>query len=102
MIIVCQNGMVGNSMTSPVDVSYLADTVVLLRHFEAFGEVRQAISVVKKRAGYHERSIRELQLSSQGIRVGEPLHDFRGVLTGVPEYIGEDGPLFSNDESQKL
>ncbi|RYX83725.1 circadian clock protein KaiC [bacterium] len=99
MLIVCQNGMVGHSMSSPVDVSYLADTVLLLRHFEAFGEVRQAISVVKKRAGRHERSIRELQFSPQGVRVGEPLHDFRGVLTGIPEYIGSTGPLFDAPDS---
>ena len=67
--------------------------VVLLRYFETMGEIRQAISVMKKRSGVHERTIRELRLDSQGIRVGEPLKDFHGVLTGVPVYTGESAPL---------
>jgi circadian clock protein KaiC len=71
-------------MMTPVDASYLADAVVLLRYFEARGEVRQAISVVKKRGGAHERTIREFRLGADGIAVGEPLRSFRGVLTGVP------------------
>ena len=71
-------------MQSPVDASYLADAVVLMRYFEARGEVRQAISVVKKRGGAHERTIREFRLTDQGIVVGPPLREFRGVLTGVP------------------
>ena len=82
-----QQGLIG-PMQSPVDMSYLADTVVLMRYFEAAGEVRQAISVMKKRSGLHERTIRELQLDGKGIRVGEPLTQFRGVLTGVPIYTG--------------
>ena len=100
VLIVCQMGMVGSSMHSPVDMSYLADTVVLLRHFEAFGEVRQAISVVKKRVGQHERTIREMQFTPQGVRIGRPLRDFKGVLTGVPDYIGSDGPLFNSDGTE--
>jgi len=71
----------------PVDASYLADTVLLLRYFEAAGEVRQAISVIKKRTGRHERMIRELRLVD-GIAVGEPLRDFQGVLNGTPEFVG--------------
>jgi circadian clock protein KaiC len=71
-------------MTSPVDASYLADAVILLRYFETAGEVRQAISVVKKRGGRHERTIREFRLAEGGIEVGEPLRNFRGILTGVP------------------
>lgn len=79
-----QHGMVGR-MDTPVDVTYLADTVLLLRFFEAAGRVRKAISVLKRRVGRHEDSIREFQLSDQGIRVGEPLTSFQGVLTGVPQ-----------------
>ena len=72
-------------MLAPVDLSYLADAVVLLRYFEAEGEVRQAVSVVKMRGGEHERSIREFSMKSGRILVGEPLRNYRGVLTGVPE-----------------
>jgi circadian clock protein KaiC len=78
-----QQGLIGH-MASTLDISYLADTVVLLRYFELRGEVRQAISVLKKRTGAHERTIRELRISSTGIEIGEPLRNFRGVLTGVP------------------
>ena len=75
-------------MHSPVDVSYLADAVILMRYFEAGGEVRQAISVVKKRGGMHERSIREFRLEPGRISVGPTLREFRGVLTGVPTVVG--------------
>ncbi|VTS00728.1 circadian clock protein : KaiC family protein OS=Asticcacaulis biprosthecum C19 GN=ABI_22470 PE=4 SV=1: KaiC: KaiC [Gemmata massiliana] len=85
-LVLAQHGMIG-SMQTPVDTTYLADTVVLFRYFEAAGEVRQAVSVVKKRSGTHERTIRELKLDG-GIRVGEPLKAFRGVLTGTPTYDG--------------
>jgi circadian clock protein KaiC len=88
ILVGAQRGLIGPHMQTPADASYLADAVVLLRYFEAGGEVHQAISVVKKRGGAHERSIREFRLSSQGIKVGEPLHQFRGVLTGVPTYEG--------------
>jgi circadian clock protein KaiC len=71
-------------MNSPVDSSYLADAVILLRYYEALGEVHQAISIVKKRGSAHERTIRDFRLTSQGIQIGEPLRQFRGVLTGVP------------------
>ncbi len=90
-LVLAQHGMIGN-MLAPVDTTYLADTVVLFRYFEAAGEVRQAISVVKKRSGKHERTIRELRLDG-GIRVGEPLKQFRGVLTGTPTYDGDTGTL---------
>jgi circadian clock protein KaiC len=79
-----QHGIVGAEVTSQVDASYLADAVITLRYFESGGEVRQAISVIKKRTGAHERSIRELTIGTGGIRLGEPLHDFQGVLTGLP------------------
>ena len=84
-----QRGIFGSPIDETADVSYLADTVVLLRYFEVHGAVRQAISVVKKRSGAHERTIREARIGSKGLQIGEPLHEFQGVLTGVPEYIGE-------------
>src|SRR5690242_16256176 len=82
LLVMAQHGLTGAAMQTPVDVSFLADTVILLRYFEAMGEVRQAISVVKKRRSGHERTIRELRLSNRGIVIGEPLRDFQGVLTG--------------------
>lgn len=88
-----QRGIFGSPVDETADVSYLADTVVLLRYFEVRGEVRQAISVVKKRSGNHERTIRECRVQQGGLHVGEPLHDFQGVLTGVPAYVGDAGPL---------
>ena len=88
-LLVAQHGLVGQ-METPVDTTYLADTVILFRYFEAIGEVRQALSVVKKRSGRHERSIRELSLGETGINVGEPLRQFQGVLSGTPTYRGPD------------
>ncbi len=87
-LVVSQHGLIGGNMASPVDVSYLADTVILLRYFEATGEVHKAISVLKRRSGNHERSIREIMFSDQGIQVGPQLEGFHGVLTGVPEALG--------------
>jgi circadian clock protein KaiC len=84
LLISAHQGLMGPSMTSPIDASYLADAVILLRYFESRGEVRQAISVVKKRGGRHERTIREFRLSAGRIELGEPLKNFRGILTGVP------------------
>ncbi len=95
LLVSVQQGLVGQ-MTSPVDASYLADTVLLLRYFEAGGRVRQALSVLKKRSGAHERTIRELDLGTDGLRVGAPLHDFHGVLTGVPVYQGGKDPLMKD------
>jgi circadian clock protein KaiC len=94
-LIIAQHGLIGQ-MQSPVDTTYLADSVLLMRYFEAFGTVRQAISVIKKRGGYHERSIREFRIDSQGLRIGAPLQKFRGVLQGTPEYLGDDHPLLEN------
>src|SRR5512142_480856 len=85
LLIGAHQGIIGTQMRTPVDASYLADAVVMLRYYEDRGEVRQAISVMKKRGGEHERTIREFALGPGGIRVGEPLRGFRGVLTGVPE-----------------
>ena len=80
-------------MKTPVDVTYLADAVILLRYFEAFGQVRRAISVLKKRSGAHENTIREFSISSKGITVGEVLEEFQGVLRGVPQYLGARPPI---------
>ncbi len=88
LLIGAHHGLIGSAMVAPVDASYLADAVILMRYYELRGEVRQAISVIKKRGGAHERTIRDFQLSSKGIRVGPPLREFRGVLTGVPIYEG--------------
>jgi circadian clock protein KaiC len=85
---VAQHGLVGD-MKSPVDVTYLADTVLVLRYFEAFGEVRRAISLLKKRTGRHENTIREFSIGNTGLKVGPPLNKFQGVLRGVPQYVGE-------------
>lgn len=93
LLIGAHQGLIGASMNTPVDASYLADAVILLRYFEAKGEVRQAISVMKKRGSEHERTIREFRMSKRGLEVGEPLRDFRGILTGVPVFEREaDNP----------
>ncbi len=86
LLVSAHQGLIGQPMQAPVDASYLADAVVLMRYFEAYGEVRQALSVVKKRGGQHERTIREFRFTRGGIVVGEPLRDFRGVLTGMPTF----------------
>jgi circadian clock protein KaiC len=96
ILTLAQHGLIGGAMHAPIDVSFLADTVVLLRYFEADGMVRQAVSIVKKRRGGHERSIREMRITSSGLRVGEVLKEFRGVLTGVPEYRGKSGELLQD------
>lgn len=94
---VAQHGLVGD-MRVPIDLTYLADTVILLRYFEALGDVRRAISVIKKRTGTHESTIREYRISSHGLKIGEPLDMFQGVLTGIPKYQGDIGPLLSDDD----
>jgi circadian clock protein KaiC len=99
LLVMAQHGMMGAAMQTPIDVSFLADTVILLRYFEALGEVRQAISVVKKRRSGHERTIREIKLGAGGVIVGQPLRQFEGVLTGVPRYRGEESPLLKKDSA---
>jgi circadian clock protein KaiC len=86
-LLLAQHGLVGQ-MQSAVDLTYLSDTVILLRYFEAQGRIRHAISVVKKRTGKHVRSIRDYYIDAGGVRIGPPLDDFHGVLTGVPTYSG--------------
>jgi len=92
LLTIAQHGMMGD-MRQPIDATYLADTVIMLRYFEAMGRVRRAISVIKKRTGSHEDTIRELKISERGINVGEPLTDFQGVLRGIPTYVGKAAPL---------
>jgi circadian clock protein KaiC len=87
LLVTAQRGLISATMMSPVDVSYLADTVVLLRYYEAAGQVCNAISVMKKRTGAHDRSIRTLEIAADGVRVGEPLSHMRGVFTGVPTIL---------------
>lgn len=89
---IAQQGMIGD-MKGFVDLTYLADTVILLRYFEALGRVRRAVSVIKKRTGPHEDTIREFRIDGRGITVGPPLEEFQGVLRGVPEYVGPRSPL---------
>jgi circadian clock protein KaiC len=99
ILVVGQYGLIG-SMQTPIDMSYLADSVVLLRYFEARGTVRQAISVLKKRTGEHERTIREFRVGMGGLQLGDPLTDFHGVLTGVPIYRGSVTGLMNKGEDE--
>jgi len=89
---VAQHGLVGD-MKAPVDVTYLADTVILLRYFEAIGRVKRAVSVIKKRTGWHQDTIREYLIGGKGLALGDPLDEFQGVLRGVPTYVGKVGVL---------
>ncbi|MEX3943232.1 ATPase domain-containing protein [Paraburkholderia sp. BR10937] len=89
---VAQHGLVGD-MKAPVDVTYLADTVILLRYFEALGSVRRAVSIIKKRTGRHEETIREFRIGRFGLNVGAPLDSFQGILRSVPTFVGNTGPL---------
>ncbi len=87
-MVVALHGLVGQQQ-APIDVSYLADNVILMRYFEAHGRVRRAVSMVKKRTGRHEDTIRELSIENDRLLVGPALDQFRGVLTGSPEFIGD-------------
>jgi circadian clock protein KaiC len=91
LLVLAQMGLVGSAMQTPIDVSYLADNILVFRYFEAEGEVRQAISMMKKRSGGHERSIRELRFGENTIRVGAPLTDFQGILSGTPTSLLPNG-----------
>jgi circadian clock protein KaiC len=99
-LILAQTGMVG-AMQSPVDITYLSDTVMLLRFFEAQGELRRALSLLKKRTGRHEATIRELRIAPGGVLVGPKLEGFRGVLTGTPTYEGTASLLRSDDDGRR-
>ncbi len=93
LLVMAQSGLLGESLETPVDLSYLADTVLLLRYFEAFGEIRKAISLLKRRTGPHENTVRELRVAEGGLRVGRELREFQGVLAGRLEYTGGAEPL---------
>ena len=95
LMVVAQHGMLGAGMSAPVDLSYLSDTVIVLRYFEDEGALHVAASVLKKRSGSHERTIRELTMSKDGIRLGPPLREYHGVLTGVP--IKKEPPALAED-----
>jgi circadian clock protein KaiC len=90
-----QHGMIGD-MKQTVDLTYLADTVIMMRYFEALGRVRRAISIIKKRTGSHEDTIREFQIGEKGLSFGQPLREFQGVLRGIPTYVGKRDPLLEN------
>jgi circadian clock protein KaiC len=92
LLILAQHGMIGQMATS-VDLTYLSDTVLLFRNFEAGGQLRRAISVAKKRTSGHENTIRELRIDSRGVLIGKPLSGFRGVMTGVPTFEGDEAAL---------
>ncbi len=96
LLISAQHGLVGTMGTGSLSVSYIADAVLLLRYFEAEGRIRKAISVLKNRSGAHEDTIRELRIDASGLRIGEPLSSFSGVLTGTPEYLGSSIPLMED------
>ncbi|HEY0033549.1 MAG TPA: ATPase domain-containing protein [Devosia sp.] len=98
ILIGVQQGMLGGNMSTAVDASYLADNVLMLRYFEHNGEVKQAVSVFKKRGSLHERTIRQFSMSAAGIQVGNVLRGFRGILTGVPVYLGSTHPQVGSDE----
>jgi len=97
LLVLAQHGLIG-PMDTPLDISYLSDAVMMLRYFEYDGTVRRAISVVKKRSGHHEHTIREFRLSRHGIRVGPPLSGFSGIFSGTPAYTGERAPLLGDDD----
>ena len=99
LLSVTQSGMMGANMSTPVDTTYLADNVILFRYFEAHGHVRRAISVVKKRSGKHELTIREMTVTDAGLQIGEALSDFQGILTGVPRFVGNPQTLFEKPRS---
>jgi len=97
ILTVAQHGLLGQQVAAPFDVSYLSDTVLLIRYFEAFGQIRRAISVVKKRSGPHEIAVREMRIDKGGVTIGEPIRDFQGVLSGVPQFTGDAGQLGVRD-----
>lgn len=99
MLVLAQHGLVG-PMETPVDISYLSDAVLMLRYFEYDGSVRRALSVVKKRSGHHEHTIREFRLSHDGVKLGPPLKGFSGILSGTPIYTGDVSSLLADEDSQ--
>jgi circadian clock protein KaiC len=101
ILIVAQHGLMGTTMQTPVDITYLADTVIVLRYFESGGEVKQALSVIKKRKSSHERTIREMRFTRSGIRIGRPLREFQGILTGVPVFTGGEQEMLPDENGDE-
>jgi circadian clock protein KaiC len=97
ILVLAQHGLVG-PMDTPLDISYLSDAVIMLRYFEYAGQVRRALSVVKKRSGNHEHAIREFQLTPNGIDVGPPLTSFNGIFTGTPSFTGDSKQLLTEEQ----
>jgi len=95
LLVLAQHGLVG-PMETPLDISYLSDSVLMLRYFEYGGVVRRALSVVKKRSGNHEHTIREFRLTPRGIALGPPLTEFSGIFSGTPRYTGDSIPPVAN------
>lgn len=100
VLVMAQHGFLGPSMVTPVDVSYLADTVVLLRYFEAGGRLLKAISAIKKRGGRHETAIREYRIDSGGVSAGKPLTEFQGLMTGTPRFTGREEKLLREGDEE--
>jgi circadian clock protein KaiC len=98
---VAQHGLIGD-MHASIDVTYLADTVILLRYFEAMGKVRRAISVIKKRTGKHEDTIREFRIDERGVTLGRPLVEFQGILRGVPTHVGDAAGLLAQSPTGEI
>jgi circadian clock protein KaiC len=98
ILVLAQHGLVG-PMDTPLDISYLSDAVLMLRYFEYAGVVRRALSVVKKRSGNHEHTIREFRLTRRGIALGPPLVHFSGIFSGTPQYMGDSAPLMWDETS---
>lgn len=96
-----QSGLVGSMSTNNLNVSYMADTVILFRFFEAGGRIRKAISVIKNRSGAHEDAIREMRIDANGLRLSEPLEAFRGILTGTPQFVGDEAPLLDRNADKR-
>jgi circadian clock protein KaiC len=98
LLLMAQSGVMGSGDISPLDISYLADAVLLLRHFESEGRIRRAISVIKKRHGEHEQTIRELRITSAGVQIGEPITSFSNILTGTPTFEGKRQALLDTHD----
>ena len=95
-VTMAQHGLLGE-MHAPVDLTFLADTIILLRYFEALGQVRRAVSIIKKRTGRHEQVIREYRIGAGGLTLGAPLEEFEGVLLGTPHYVGDGRPTLISE-----
>ena len=101
LMVLAQAGMMGQ-MQTPLDLTYLADSVIVTRYFEAFGSVKKAISVIKKRTGAHEETLRELQIGKGGLIVGNILREFSGIFTGIPTFLGDVNAMLKPGDHDKI